>query len=420
MNKQTHFLSGKRIIVVGGGIAGLTFVAALNQQWDPAHEPPEVTVVERESREAAIEQDPYVLSISGGNQDGGLVAIQQLGLLDEVRDYSTLNSGTIRVWSDSWKQLATIDPKPYNGLPAALMRMTRQNLKRVLLKKADYAANSTTWRWSCTVTAAERLSNGRIQVVLRSDNPQDARKTCTQDCDVLIAADGPESHVRTIFRPHDMDLNYTGATQIGGIAHFPSGVPRPIQEDYGLQMSSGEGVMCIYTPFDTETVGWWLSRMPGAQRTSKVGVNEVDFEDFKSEALATAHMFHDPFRALVEATDPKTAFVHPAKERPRLSHLTSGEKFSNSNVIYIGDANHVLSPFEIKGADMALLDGWDLATNLVMSASMDSAVAAFDKMTIPRVGRVMAFSHTRIGFGHSRGVKWWGYKYGMALQRAFK
>lgn len=422
MTKHVPFLSGKRIILVGGGIAGLTFVAALNQQWDPSYEPPEVTIIERENREAAIEQDPYVLSINGGNQDGGLVAMQEMGLLDELCDCSALSSGIIRVWSDNWKQLATIDPKPYNGLPAALMRMTRQNLKRLLLKKAEFAnaANFTTWRWSCSVMTAERLSNGRIQVTMRSNNPHDAGNTCTQDCDVLIAADGPESQVRTSFRLYDMGPTYTGAMQIGGIAQFPGGVPRPIHEDYGLQMSSGEGVMCIYTPFDAKTVGWWLSRMPGAERASKSGPVEVDFAAFKNEALATAHMFHDPFRTVVEATDPSTVFVRPAKERPRLSHTSSGAKVSELNVIYIGDANHLLSPFELKGADMALLDGWDLASSLVTSASMESALATFDKVSIARVGRVMGFSHTRIGFGHSRGLKWWGYKYGMALQRGFK
>lgn len=44
-----------------------------------------------------FERNHFTLCINGASQDGGLVALQQLGLLDEVRQHSTLNGGDIRV-----------------------------------------------------------------------------------------------------------------------------------------------------------------------------------------------------------------------------------------------------------------------------------------------------------------------------------
>lgn len=186
-------------------------------------------------------------------------------MLSGIRSHSTPSSGAIRVWSDNWRELASINPKPYGNLSAATMRITRQDLKRILLETAEQA--NATWLWACTCTAAERLSNGQIRVTISN---AEAGSTLTQDCDLLIAADGANSGIRASFRPYDMKLEYAGATQIGGISRLPNGLPHPVHEDYGLQMSSGEGVCCIYTPFDKDTIGWALSRVE-PERESKTG-----------------------------------------------------------------------------------------------------------------------------------------------------
>ncbi|KAJ5675117.1 uncharacterized protein N7477_005051 [Penicillium maclennaniae] len=116
-----QFLAGKRIIVTGGSFAVLSFVIALGQLWNSSLERPEVTVR------------------AGRPRDDGLVAIQQLGLLDEVRKHAILNGGDIRVWADNWKWLSSINPTAYGNLPAATMRITREDLKRILVEKAETA-----------------------------------------------------------------------------------------------------------------------------------------------------------------------------------------------------------------------------------------------------------------------------------------
>jgi 2-polyprenyl-6-methoxyphenol hydroxylase-like FAD-dependent oxidoreductase len=405
--KPGQFLEGKRVVVVGGGIAGSSFVTALNKLWDLSLKRPEVIVVDQQSREAFIESEPYVLSLYGGSQDEGLVALQQLGLLDIIDAHSTRNGGTIRVWSDKGKQLATIEHTPYGSFPIATMRIARQDLKRILLKEAE--KTNAVWKWACTCTSVERLSNGQVRV-----NTLDVHtgQSSTEDCDLLVAADGADSGVRATLRPDDMKLEYAGANQIGGISRLPDGIPRPIHEDFGLQMSSGEGVCCIYTPFDKESIGWALSRRDNERKPKSGQFTVEEFDLLKAEAVKAGEMFSEPFKTIIEATDPTTVFVRPAKERKPVSpHLSSQE------VVFIGDSNRVLNCFELSGANLALKDGWDLAEQICGNFSINKAVAEFDKLSIPRAEHLYEWSHERIRFGHSSGLLWKMYKYGMTAQR---
>ena len=177
-------------------------------------------------------------------------------------------------------------------------------------------------------------------------------------------------------------------------------------------MSSGEGVCCIYSPFDSKTIGWALSRVE-REREAKLGqFTPEELAALKREALKTGSMFSEPFKTIVEATDPATAFIRPAKERLPCQHE------SRLGVVFIGDANHVLSPDEFVGANLALKDAWDLAHQIYRNASLESAVVAYDKLSIPRAEHIIKHSHERISFGHSTGLKWKVYKHGMAAQRA--
>ncbi|EED21404.1 monooxygenase, putative [Talaromyces stipitatus ATCC 10500] len=397
--RPNHFLAGKRIIVVGASFAGLSFVLALEHLWGPSIKLPTVTVYELDTRDKSVEKDPYVLNINGARQDDGLVAIEQLGLLTEVYKHGTLNGGDIRVWSDNWKWLSSINPTAYGNLLAATIRITRGNLKRILVGKAETTGITLNWGLACT--SAERLLTGAIRVTL-SDGT-------TQDCDFLVAADGANSNIRACFRPNDMKTEYAGATQIGGISHLPGGVPKPIDRDFGLQMSSGEGVCCIYNPFDGERVAWAVSTV-GPERKAKTDFTAEEFQILKEEALDTAFMFQEPFKTVVQGTLPGTAFIRPAKEKHAFRHDAN-----LTGVMFIGDANHILSPFEFVGANLALKDGWDLAGQICCNTSMNAAAASYDRISIPRFQSAFDFSHERIQFGHCTGKKWLFYKMSFGL-----
>ena len=85
---KQHFLSGKKIVVVGAGIGGLTFCIALQQfleKNDHQIQPlPSVVLYERESSANMNGREGYSLSIRGDSLSGGLQILQKLDILDAI------------------------------------------------------------------------------------------------------------------------------------------------------------------------------------------------------------------------------------------------------------------------------------------------------------------------------------------------
>lgn len=194
------------------------------------------------------------------------------------------------------------------------MRITRQNLKRILVERAKQT--KTVFRWGSACTSAERLSNGQIRVSIAQGG---SANSSTVDCDLLVAADGANRCIRASFRPNDMTTQYTGATQVGGISYLPEGLPKPIDQDFRLQMSSGEGVCCIYDPFDSQTITWALSTI-GAERDAKSRLGSEEFTALKQEVLQTALMFQESFR---RSLMPQSPSPHSSGRRRRSRYFST-------------------------------------------------------------------------------------------------
>lgn len=90
--------------------------------------------------------------------------------------------------------------------------------------------------WNTTCVDAERLSNGRMLVKLSGSHLPENESTA--ECYLLIIADGASSKLRASLRPNDT-LQYTGIMQKGGLAIFPNGIPKPVNEKWGIILSSG-------------------------------------------------------------------------------------------------------------------------------------------------------------------------------------
>lgn len=64
-----------------------------------------------------------------------------------------------------------------------------------------------------------------------------------------------------------------------------------------------------------------------------------------------------PFATYVKATDPSTLLILNASGKQPFPHDLERD---GMNVVFVGDANHAVSPFAGNGANMALMDGWQL------------------------------------------------------------
>jgi 2-polyprenyl-6-methoxyphenol hydroxylase-like FAD-dependent oxidoreductase len=100
--------------------------------------------------------------------------------------------------------------------------------------------------------------------------------------------------------------------------------------------------------------------------------------------LDRGRVIAQPFKTLAQATDVSNVGIYNAKDKAPFPHIEKKGTPKHGNVIFIGDSNHTMSPFAGNGANMALMDGWELANELCKSNSLLAAVTTYGLLSLPR------------------------------------
>ncbi|KAK7417821.1 hypothetical protein QQX98_004295 [Neonectria punicea] len=397
---RRHFLEGKTIIVAGGGVAGSAFVVGLRKIWKPEWKPPTIHIYDRDTQEVTAQRESYTLSLAGYDVAGGLLALRKLGLLDQILDKAVAGLdgiGAFKIWGPDWKEHVSFRHKPVDGLPASSIRIPRKDLRQVL---HDGLGPNDTMQWGAKCVSARRLEDGRIQVQVMRGSPGE-ETTTEEECDILIAADGASSKLRASLRPGDK-LDFAGAVLRGGVSRFEDTLPKPLDQDWGF-MLSGTGISCFFSPVDKNSIVWAVGNLEDTQVPGLDLRNTEQVQSVIDRGLELGSPLQEPFRTIVAHTDPKTVLSINARDKKPFAH----EKLHKMPVVFIGDSNHAVSPFSGFGANLALADGWDLAEQLCKGGSLTEAIAAYDKLAVPRATKILKGSRARLKAGHSTGVQYW-------------
>ncbi|CAM1508587.1 Fc.00g054350.m01.CDS01 [Cosmosporella sp. VM-42] len=398
--KTTHFLEGKTIIVAGGGVAGSAFAIGLRRLWDPASKPPTVHIYDRDPEDVAARREGYSLSLAGYDDSGGLLALRNLGLFDEILAKAVSGvegSGAFKIWGPDWREHISFRHKPIANLPTSSIRITRKDLRSIL---HDALGPGDSIQWGARCISAKRLDDGRVRVEI-ARGPPESETITEEDGDILIAADGASSKIREYLRPDD-NLDFAGAILRGGLSRFEGALPKPLDEDWGF-MLSGTGVSCFFSPVDKHSIMWGVGHL---EDTQVPPLNLDSAEDVKAviqQGLDLGSELQEPFRAIVEHTDPRTVLSLNARDKVPFSH----DRVDRLPVIFIGDSNHAVSPFAGYGANLALSDAWDLAEQLCNGHSLKDSVSEYDKLAVPRATKILKGSRSRLKAGHSTGLQYW-------------
>ncbi|KAM0344075.1 hypothetical protein ACHAPU_007796 [Fusarium lateritium] len=388
-----HFLERKTIIVVGAGTAGSAFVVALRKLWNTELEKPNIIIYDRDSPDLSAQREGYTVSLAGYSTSGGLVALNKMGLLQEVLNnaVSGLNSeGAFKIWGPSWNEYTSFRHKPIGGLPAASVRIVRTDLRRVL---HDRLRPDDSVQWNCRCIAVHELQNGRMRVhVARGQSGQEI--VTEEDCDLLVAADGAHSKIRQYLRPDD-NLEYAGAVLRGGISRFEGPPPSPVDKDWGF-MLSGTGVSCFFSPVDKNSIVWGVGNLEREQIPSLDMSDSRATQEIINCGLRLGDGLQEPFKTIVGHTDRSTVFNMNAQDKKPFSH----DNLTSQGVVFIGDSNHAVSPFAGFGANLALCDAWDLAEQLCRNNSIGHAITAYDDLAVPRAKVILERSRERLKEGH--------------------
>jgi 2-polyprenyl-6-methoxyphenol hydroxylase-like FAD-dependent oxidoreductase len=324
------------VLVVGGGIGGLSAAIALRRQGH------QVVVLER-----APQLDPMGAGITlFANAISGL---DQLGLAAAVAKAGAHARNSAILMSDG-RELTTLPPDLLEGAIA----VHRGDLQATLLEAADEV------RLGAEVTRVEQTA-GTVVAKLADGSEERA--------DLLVAADGLWSGVRASVAP--------AAPRYGGYTAW-RGVSPVTVEPGRLSESWGVGERFGLVDIGSRTYWFATANTPEGQTD--------DPGERKAGLMRRFGDWHTPIAAVLEAT-PESAIL-----RNDVYYLNPLERWSQGRVVLLGDAAHATTPGVGQGAAQAIEDAVVLADELTDHDQIPNALARYESIRRPRAELALKLS----------------------------
>jgi 2-polyprenyl-6-methoxyphenol hydroxylase-like FAD-dependent oxidoreductase len=333
------------VVIVGGGIGGLTAAVALRQRGFA----PRLYEAAPELREvgAGIGVPPNAMQV-----------LARLGLADSVAAEGRRTR--FAELHDAKAGLLRRAPMSFaaGGVEHPTVAIHRGRLQRVLAAAPPPDSIHTGMQCAAVEQSGER-------VTLRF-----ADGTSTE-ADVAIGADGLRSTVRrSIFG--DVRLRYSGQTSYRGVTEFEL----PAEFDgVGWEVWSA-GARIGFSPIGHGEVYWYATVDAPEGGSDARGTLRA-----KLDALAAP--FPAPIPALVAATDESRI------TRTDLTDLAPLASWHRGRVVLLGDAAHATTPNLGQGGAQAIEDAWVLADQLAKHAAPEPAFAAYERIRMPKAQLVV-------------------------------
>ena len=340
-------ITGKKIIVIGGGIGGLAAALALARLGAV------VTV---------LEQTAEISDMGAGLQisPNGFVVLDALVLRDAVVHRSmAATSVVLRNYSNS-AIVATLDVSPQTG---------GQNYH--FIHRADLVA--------CLLSAARQAGvqvrlQHKVKQVQTSVIPQVVLTNgATMMADLVVGADGLHSCLRPV-------LNRPAAPRFTGQVAWRALVPRQSHALAQVQLYMGPGRHLVTYPLR----GGQLVNVVAVQERANWAADGWQHRDDPQNLRRAFADFSPDVQELLRSVDNLHLwglFRHPV-----------ARNWYQDHAVLLGDAAHPTLPFLAQGANMALEDAWVLADCLANAETTSGALARYQKRREGRVRRVIAVS----------------------------
>ena len=326
-----------KIGVVGAGISGLTFAAAMHQLS------PDTTVelFERDASNTSRSQG-YGLGLKG---DGGLAVLKTLCLYNQLAKDAVTVTNFVFLNQRGQPMLAL----PATGDEKRLtLRIKRQALKDALWAAAPNAPT----HFGKRCTGYQTSSDGAI---LKFESGK------TAHYDYAIACDGVSSAIRQQMLADER--RYLGLVAIVG--ETQDAIRHPLI-DGGYFMTLGDEGSSVFCYRQNDGVHLSYAVHVESEQMLRTLTSEALLKRIQ---LATQH-WHAPIPAIAAAIDPASIVVRGCYDKNPTRHIRDGR------VWLIGDAAHPMSPFQGQGANMGMVDGLKLAQLFAADANTYETRAA--------------------------------------------
>lgn len=338
-----------RMVVIGGGIAGLVLAASLGEG--------RALTIYQEPREASGSGEGTALALA----PNAMRVLRNLGIADRVAAFGT-----------------------------QILEYQILNHRGQLLQRVDLARLTKRWGegfWcvsrsrlmaalALTVNAGRSLNSTEKLVAIHPMGAGYALRfsdNSTHFADYVVAADGIHSLVRRSLGPVAEELQYQGYFAFRGMARISHLGSKPSS---AFQIW-GQGREFGYARMNADYVYWyatWPSRSPEAILLPARKWLQETFADWPESV-----------GRLLDATSDRDVVVHPIYDlRQPALYLTGAYTL-------IGDAAHPMTPNLGQGACQAMVDGWVLGSYLRRQSSL-SAFRRYEEERRLHVAQVMHWS----------------------------
>jgi 2-polyprenyl-6-methoxyphenol hydroxylase-like FAD-dependent oxidoreductase len=336
----------ERVLVIGGGIGGLTAAAALKAGGVP------VEVFERqpELRE---------LGTGVGVQRVAAQALSMLGLREELRGISGPGFQALRLLS--WRDGRTLAAIPWHGQVVAVHR---GELLEILARAVGDLSIV-----HCGMECVGFRQDASSVTALFADGHEERGAA-------LVAADGLESAIRAKVIG-DGGPRYSGATVWRALPEYEH---KSLGLDFAQQVYGPASIFGMF-PVD-KRLFWWGSQIrPEGAIDPPIGR--------KQDVLNTFAGWPAEVQQVIEATPEGQLFRQDLYDRKPL------ERWRNGRVTLLGDAAHPTTPTLGQGAGMAIEDGVVFGRELSAVGSLSSpgaiqaALDSYERKRIPRTTQIV-------------------------------
>ena len=324
------------LLVIGGGIGGLTAAIALRQHGH------RVTVIERDP-----EWSVYGVGII--QQGNVLRAMNQLGLLEDYLS-SAVGFDFVAVHAPDGTMVAKVpSPRLVEGCPANV-GIGRRALHKVLGDRAIGAGAEV----RLGVTADHFDDDGSAVSIAFSDGS-------IGHFDIVVGADGVHSQTRRQLFPQAPQPQFTGQSV------WRYNLPRPAELD-SLHVYNGPVGAGLVPMSDTVMYLYLTTPEPGNPRYNRAGLAAT----MRAKVPAS-------LRVLAEQITDDAEVVY----RPLEAVLVEGP-WHKGRIVLLGDAVHATTPHLGQGAGMAIEDAIVLAEEIGRHDTPETAFAAYRERRFER------------------------------------
>ncbi|MEK8128295.1 NAD(P)/FAD-dependent oxidoreductase [Paenibacillus filicis] len=355
--------SSKRIAIIGAGPGGLTLARVLQTAgYNPVVYEGEASRYER--------QQGGTLDLE---TDSGQKALQAAGLLEAFHQVCRFEGQSGKIVDKSGKVYHedTADEVP-DADHYSRPEIDRTVLRDLLLD--SLRPDTIQWGYKCS----EAIPVGDRQFELHFDNGK------MDVVDLVVAADGAFSRIRPLVS--EAKAEYSGVSMIElnildaanrspELAAFNGpGSVYALDDRKGIMAQmNGDGRIRVYLGFQAER-----------DFLESVDIPYDDLEKAKPKLLALFADWSDELQNYITSANgvitPRRIYMLP------VPHTWE----SRSGVTLIGDAAHLMSPFAGAGANLAMLDGAELALSIINNEDLDTAVRQYELKMFEYAGATAA------------------------------